>query len=308
MAAELWRGTLLAELGIAAAIAWPLAGAADGEFGVLIALWLAIFLLLQVLLVVTAFALSRATARGTFGPLHARTVVVESAELLRAAIVMSIHSVRGRRQCDSSRINDIPADGSNRPAVLLIHGFVCNGAIWGPLRRRLVAAGFDEIHVMELRPLFADIEVHATKAAQTLLAMQRHREGRRIIVIAHSMGGLVVRAALRAIGPSVVSRIITLGTPHHGTAIACHISSTPTRQMCPGSPWLQRLNAEQEGRFNMPVTTIYSPDDTLIAPARSAELAGARVVRIDGLGHFSLASSARSLERVISELRQESQG
>ncbi len=304
MAGAFWHAMLMAELAVAAAIAWPVNALIGGSFWALLALWLGAFVLLQPLLVLLAFTLSRAAARGAPGPLRARTVLVESIALLTAAFVMSTHRP-GRMPHRGTPLSDAHTARTRRPPVLLVHGILCNGAIWGPLRRRLAAEGFDRVGVMDLEPLFADIEAHAVTVEQRLRAMQADSGGAPVVIVAHSMGGLVARAALRLIGPGVIGRIVTLGTPHHGTAIACRVPLVPTRQMCPNSLWLRQLNDEQEGALGVPVTTLYSREDTLVAPARSAELAGARVVPVDGLGHLGLAVSPRVLERVLEELRRD---
>lgn len=305
MAAALWQSMLVVELALAAALAWPIRAALGGPLEVLLALWLAAFLLLQPLLVLGAFALSGLAAGGTRRPLHARTVIRESAALLGAALAMGL-----RAPGHAPPRAQPPGPGASsahpqQPPVLLVHGILCNGAIWWPLLRRLRAAGFERLEVMDLQPLFADIDTHAQAMVRTLHTMQQRCDGQRIVIVGHSMGGLVARAALRAAGPAMIARIITLGTPHHGTRIACRVPSAPTRQMCPDSRWLQQLNDAQEGRFDVPVTCLYSAEDTLIAPPRSAELLGARAIRIDGQGHLSLASSPSALARVLDELLRE---
>ena len=304
MAAAFWQAVLVAQLAIAAAIAWPIAAAFAGSFGAHLALWLIVFLLLQPLLVLTGFAASGLAARDTRRPLRAGTIARESVTLLGAALSMSTHVSRATHRSGRPIPHAAMPGRRETPPVLLVHGILCNAAIWRPLQRRLSAAGFNRVEVIELRPLFADIEAHAENLVQALRAMQGRCEGERIVIVAHSMGGLVARAALRAAGPALIARIITLGTPHHGTTVACRLPFAPTRQMCPSSPWLQRLNAEQENRPSVPVTCLCSSEDTLIAPPRSAELAGARVIRVDGLGHLGLAYSASAQERVLGELRR----
>ena len=303
MAEAFWRAVLTAELAIAAAIAWPINGAVAGSFWALLALWLGGFVLLQPLLVLLAFTLSRAAARTAPAPLHARTVAMESIALLTAALLMSLRRPP-RMAPGGSPSGDARPTRTRRPPVLLVHGILCNGAIWGPLQRRLTAEGFDRLGVMDLQPLLAGIEAHAATLARTLHTMHE-LSGEPIVIVAHSMGGLVARAALRLSGPGVIGRIVTLGTPHHGTAIACRVPLQPTRQMCPDSLWLQQLNAEQEGSLAVPITTIYSREDTLVAPPSSAEFTGARLIPLDGLGHLDLLASPRALERVLEELRRD---
>ncbi|HVS75396.1 MAG TPA: hypothetical protein VHE11_00570, partial [Steroidobacteraceae bacterium] len=121
-------------------------------------------------------------------------------------------------------------------------------------------------------------------------------------IVAHSMGGLVARAALRRARPGLIGRIITIGAPHHGTTVACLFRWPSALQMCPGSRWLDDLNASQEGHWAVPVTTLYSLEDNLILPAISSRLEGARAHELRGLGHLTLLRSPQVLDRVVSEL------
>lgn len=186
--------------------------------------------------------------------------------------------------------------------VLLVHGFACNRAVWRPLLARLRAAGVGPVRALSLEPLLASIETHVGTVLVELETLASQGAGHAITLVGHSMGGLVARAALRAARPGLIGRIITIGTPHHGTALACWFGWANTRQMCPGSSWLEELNACQEGRCDVPVTILYSLDDNYVIPARSARFQGARAIALQGIGHLGLLTSRRVLEHVASEL------
>lgn len=186
--------------------------------------------------------------------------------------------------------------------VLLVHGFSCSRAVWRPLLPRLRAAGIGPVRAVSLEPLFAGIETYAARILEELeLFGSRHGCGA-ITIVAHSMGGLVARAALRGARPGLIGRIITIGAPHHGTALACRFPWLNARQMCFGSAWMAELNASQKGGLGIPVTTIYSIDDNYVVPAGSARLEGARTLELHGIGHLGLLNSKRVLEQVVSEL------
>lgn len=78
-------------------------------------------------------------------------------------------------------------------------------------------------------------------------------KGQNIGVVAHSMGGLVVRDALYRVAagdpdfPSslLISNIVTFGSPHNGANIAamCNGSNIECTEMTPGSAFLADLNA-----------------------------------------------------------------
>jgi Alpha/beta hydrolase family len=186
--------------------------------------------------------------------------------------------------------------------VLLVHGFGCSRAVWRPLLARLRAAGIRPVRAVSLEPLFADVETYAAQLLGELESLGSSGGGNAVTIVAHSMGGLVARAALRGARPGLIGRIVTLGAPHHGTALACRFRWPNARQMCPRSSWLRELNACQEGRLGIPITTLYSLEDNYVVPAGSARLQGARQIELQGIGHLALLSSGTALEHVVSEL------
>lgn len=234
------------------------------------------------------------TARGRGGR-RLRAVCSDALALEIALGRMAIEPWRGR--------SDSIAPPPTRPRpVLLVHGFACSRAVWRPLLTRLAATGAGPVRAVSLEPLLAGLDTHAEQLLSELEALAPGGAGAPVTIVAHSMGGLVARAALRTAPAGLIGRIITLGTPHHGTSLACWFGWPGTRQMCPGSDWLAQLNASQEGRLAIPVTTLYSLDDNYIVPAASARLQGARIIEYDALGHLGLLTANAVLDRVIAEL------
>jgi predicted alpha/beta hydrolase family esterase len=239
-----------------------------------------------------------------FAAIPGRTPRRLSRPLLRALCTdaLAIEAALGRMAFEPwRRPTDEDAAAAPRP-VLLVHGFGCNRAVWRPLIARLRAAQIGPVRAVSLEPLLADIEAFVPSVLRQLESLKSSSGGRPVTVVTHSMGGLVARAALRRAGAGLVARLITLGAPHHGTALACCFGWPNARQMCPGSSWLAGLNGSPEDRLGSAVTTIYSLDDNYIVPAGSARLQGARVLELRGLGHLGLLSSTAVLEHIVAEL------
>ena len=301
MAARFWRFLLGWQLLYAAAVMAALAAAAPLSPAELVPAALAVMISAPCLLVAGSFVVGRVAARRDGGadpaPLRGLpTALLRETLAFCAANFAMIAEPWRRAPCGD------PAHAAHRSPVLLIHGIVCNRAVWRPLLKRLAARGFAPVRAMNLEPLFADIDAHTASVVQALRELQRASNGMPVAIVAHSMGGLVARAALRAGGPGLVSRIVTIASPHHGTALARLFRSAPARQMRPGSEWLQALNASEDGVWPVPVTSIYSLHDNLVAPPRSAVLAGARLHELTGLGHLSLLRERASLERTLAAL------
>jgi len=194
--------------------------------------------------------------------------------------------------------------------VLLIHGYGCNSGYWRSMSRRLRAAGITH-HALSLEPVFGTIDSFVPVVHAAVERLCRDSGSQRIVLLAHSMGGLVARAYLCAHGEERIARVITLGTPHHGTGLANFGVGSNSAQMrrVPGaigntpSAWLQQLFAqENSGRYALFIS-IYSHHDNIIAPQTSSHLPGARNIALDGIGHVALGLNPRVQKIVIDEIR-----
>jgi triacylglycerol esterase/lipase EstA (alpha/beta hydrolase family) len=189
--------------------------------------------------------------------------------------------------------------------VLLVHGYVCNRGYWAQLSRQLARAGIAHDGV-DLEPIGADIEDFVPQVEQAIGALCVRTGSDRVIIVAHSMGGLVARAWLRRYGAARVARIVTIGTPHHGTALANLAAGANARQMSriDGAPsaWLAQLAASETPETRALITSMYSHHDNIVAPQASAQLPGARNLAFGGIGHVALASDARVLRRLLAEI------
>lgn len=214
-----------------------------------------------------------------------------AAELLRAwwGEVLTAPQVFCWRQPFASR--SVP-DGlgpavRGRPGVLLLHGFICNRGLWNPWLRWLQAEGIPCVAI-NLEPVFGRIDEHVPLIEAALQRLEA-ATGERPLVVAHSMGGLSLRAWLRASGGDARLRgAITIGSPHAGTWLA-HGSFSPNgRQMCPGNPWLDALAASETEARRALFTCVWSACDNIVFPASTALLPGARSVPLRGSAHVDL--------------------
>ncbi len=180
--------------------------------------------------------------------------------------------------------------------ILFVHGYFCNRAIWLSFMRDAAGRGY-RCEALTLPRPFGPIEAGASAvdaAIDRLLAASAHEGATadRVVIIAHSMGGLVVRAALQRIDASRVAHVITLGTPHHGTFTARYWNVPCVMQMRLDSSWLKALDVEESqpgrGLPRSAYTTLFSYHDNIVFPQESARLEGAHAIAIGGVGHVAL--------------------
>jgi len=118
--------------------------------------------------------------------------------------------------------------------------------------------------------------------------------------VAHSMGGLAVRAWLQEAGPRCrVAGVVTVATPHRGTWLAKLGLSTNARQMREGSAWLQALALRESAAQRAEFHCIYSDCDNVVFPAELACLPRASHQLVAGYAHVHLLSAPVVLATVL---------
>jgi pimeloyl-ACP methyl ester carboxylesterase len=184
------------------------------------------------------------------------------------------------------------ARSSGSTAVLLLHGYCCNRGLWAPWLRQLRARGVP-CRALTMEPVFGRIEDWVPAIDAAVLALTR-LTGRPPLLVAHSMGGLAVRAWLAAQPDAAqadarVQHVVTIGTPHHGTWIARFAHSPNARQMRRGHPWLAALAASESAARRARFTCFYGHADNVVFPATTATLAGADNRHLGGVAHVAMA-------------------
>ncbi|MBI4742553.1 MAG: alpha/beta fold hydrolase [Betaproteobacteria bacterium] len=182
-----------------------------------------------------------------------------------------------------------------RPPVLLIHGYGCSRGAWWWLRRRLERAGW-QVATINLEPIYTSIDNTLEPLARRIDAVLAETGAAQLILVGHSMGGLVARAYLHRFGAERVARLVTLGTPHGGSRLAHIAIGRNGRQMEPGSDWLQALPRPVVAPETV---VIYSPHDNYVMPQANLRLEGASHRPVDAVGHLAMLFSPR----VAGELR-----
>ena len=202
----------------------------------------------------------------------------------------------------AARSDTAPLSDPQRPAVLLIHGYLCNRAVWQPLLDAQVLRSCN-VATVNLEPIFGEIGRYAAVVAAAIDRLLATSGAPQVILVCHSMGGLAARAYLRQYGAARVARVITLATPHHGTVFGRHALGVNARQMATGSRYLADLAASETEALRAKFACIATRDDNLIVPRSSPLLPGATEHVIEGVGHLALIKDRRAWQIVADEVR-----
>lgn len=174
--------------------------------------------------------------------------------------------------------------------VVAVTGYGGRVAALDPLVRRLRDQGREVVVLQPAGGGTGDLRDEAARLA-TLVEDTRERTGAASVdLVGYSAGGVVVRLYVRDDGGAdVVRRVVTLGSPHHGTDVAelaveaAGTCPTACEQLVPDSDLLRGLNAGDETPEGPRWATVRSDADRVVTPTDSAVLAGARNVLVQDL-------------------------
>lgn len=238
-----------------------------------------------------------------------------AAQLLRAwwGEVVSAPRVFCWRQPFRSQVepDHLEPDHRGRLGVVFVHGFVCNRGFWNPWLARLRAADVPFVAV-NLEPVFGRIDDYVPLVAEAV-RLVRNATGRAPLIVAHSMGGLAVRAWLSRSGErDAAEHVVTIGSPHHGTWLA-RFGVTPNGlQMRRPNAWLDALQAAEAARAGSSpyanFTCFYSHCDNIVFPPSTATLPGADNRHVNGSAHVHLADQPAVFDAVWARLSASNSG
>lgn len=191
--------------------------------------------------------------------------------------------------------------------VVLVHGWLCNRAMWADALHHLRANGVPCVAVS--MPLL----LHRIGTGRPVLDAAARRmqaaTGQRPVVVAHSMGGLVVRDWLRSLpevdAPHRPDTVVTVASPHHGTWPAYWALGPNVAQMRPGNAWLQQLQTDEARPGSVAQRVRWhcalSDTDNLVFPSSTCVLPGAQVLWLRGMAHVQMLQ-APALWNVVKRL------
>jgi triacylglycerol esterase/lipase EstA (alpha/beta hydrolase family) len=212
-------------------------------------------------------------------PARRRLVVTVLALVAVAVLVTGATLLLGRTSDAAGRE---PVSQSEPGPVLLVPGYGGSTASLRPLADRLTAEGRDATVVAVPGNGTGDLGGSADVLDEAADAALERTGANSVDVVGYSAGGIVARLWAADGGADVARRIVTLGSPHHGTTLADLAGSLAPdqcaeacRQLAPGSRLLAELNAGDETPEGPAWISIWTAQDQTVTPPESARLEGA---------------------------------
>jgi triacylglycerol esterase/lipase EstA (alpha/beta hydrolase family) len=246
-----------------------------------------------------------------FSPARRRLVVAVLVLVAAAVAALTTMAVVSR-----SSVGVAEPAAQDRPGpVLLVPGYGGNTASLQPLADRLTAAGRDATVVDLPGDGRGDLRDSAEMLGRAVDAAVERTGATTVDVVGYSAGGLVARVWAADGGAAQARRVLTLGSPHHGTRLAdlagdvapgqCPVAC---QQMTQDSDLLTRLNAGDETPEGPTWVSIWTTQDETVTPPDSARLDGAVNLTVQSVcadaqvGHGGLPRTPLVQEMVVAEL------
>jgi len=218
----------------------------------------------------------------------AKVAVTESVATLRSALWPLAHLHRMPRPVNAER-----------PAVVLVHGYLGHPAMWRPLIRQLYLSGWSEVATVR----YASTRRRMPEIIEAIEAVAAPVAARRgpVQVVGHSLGAVATRAWLKtADGHRHVERFVSVGGPHAGTAMFRLAPPNLWDILDPDGPWVQRLS---EGPEPVPTWVVRARYDHQVLPPVRASLRGVHETVLQGYGHNGLLWAREAHHAILDALR-----
>ena len=193
-----------------------------------------------------------------------------------------------------------------------MHGYGGCVGQWAPVRSALLAAGFTTVETFGYDSFSFDVPTLARQLAQSVrrLLAEHEAEGvREVILVGHSLGGVIVRYAVSLGGlDAVVRTAVTVAAPHGGCRAGPpgrgarrHAAPARFRRCCAGSE-----TAASPGHARW---IAYGGGSDMVVPPSRARLRpdalAAVNVEVPDEGHLSILRSRRLARDLVERLGSE---
>lgn len=201
-------------------------------------------------------------------------------------------------------------DRGPRP-VVLVYGYMGTTDQLQPLAAALRGADRDVTVVDLPNHNTGDLRDSARALGKAVDRVLARTGADSVDIVAHSAGGLVTRLWVAGEGAETTRRVITLGSPHHGSNGADVFPECleACQELTPGSNFLKELDKQDETPGSAQWISLYSENDGAVKPPESSRLDGALNLALQNvcegaqINHSQLLSDPLPIHLVVAELQ-----
>lgn len=190
----------------------------------------------------------------------------------------------------------------DRNPVILVHGIWDTKAIFNTLSAHLSQLGWP-VHSLNLTPNDGSLGLDSLAKQLADYISQTFDPEQAIDIVGYSMGGIVSRYYVQRLGGiNRVQRFITISSPHSGTLTAYSLPLPGYLHMRPDSDLLRDLNQDITMLKRINFTSMWTPFDMMILPAKSSQMPIGKEVKLKVLLHRQMVTDPQSINALVTEL------
>jgi pimeloyl-ACP methyl ester carboxylesterase len=178
--------------------------------------------------------------------------------------------------------------------LVFVGGFAAPGSEWPltPIRRSARLQGWRTKYFNE-RLAFGPIATSVERLVD--LIDELHRVHDTIVVVGHSMGGLVAEHAAALGAP--IDALVTIGTPHQGHSLSRFGPLPVMREMGTNSAYLRSVEAIPGPR--PPILVIIGARDRLVSKSATRPNRPHTFLEIPNVGHLGVIFDQRTADAIL---------
>lgn len=216
-------------------------------------------------------------------PQRRRLLLGVIALAVAAALVVAFFAVRSAIPAD-------PVPQDEQGPVVMIPGLGGSTNGLAVLARTLETDGRDVTIISLPGDGTGDLQEQAQVLGDAVDAALERTGAPSVDIVGYSAGGIVARVWLADLGGvDVARRVLTLGSPHHGTQLARIAADTvpgacvACTQLAPDSDLITALNAGDETPDGPEYVSVWTTLDETVVPPDSARLDGALAITVQSV-------------------------
>ena len=200
-----------------------------------------------------------------------------------------------------------PKSNQNGTPILYAPGYLDTPETLKSTCRRIADAHGGPVYIVKYRSLFQSIDEHAKDVEDLANRIKNDTHCDSLVLIGHSMGGLVTGRFIENVPNTKVSCWITIATPLKGTKIAHLGIGTCAKEMRPNSVWMQQFQKNDHTLQNTPSLHICTKTDHIVNYTSSYQEANSFVCP-EPYGHISIRDNEMIEDKIIETLKNVAKG